>query len=107
MPNQKRGLPIDRYLASSTKPDAPSSARLCNGLMPMVAGVIATRRAPSPEIGAGDTPLDGAANASAGAHSAPHVDARVNSTPHLSARRCGDHEDRGNSTYDRKLAEHY
>jgi hypothetical protein len=106
MPNQKRGLPIDRYLASSTKPGAPSSARLCSGLMPMVATVIATRRAPSPEIGARDTPLDGAANGSAGVNSTPDVDARVNSAPDLGGQRCGNHEDRGDSTGNRQLAEH-
>jgi len=44
--------------------------------MPMVATVlIRTRRAPSPEIRARDTSLDGAANGSAGINSAPNVDA--------------------------------
>jgi hypothetical protein len=71
--------------------------------MPMVATVIATRRAPSPEIGARDTALDGAANGSAGINSAPDVDAGMNSATHLGGQRCGDHEDRSDSTNYRKL----
>jgi len=52
-----------------------------------------TRRAPSPEIGARDTSLDGTANGNAG----------VNSAPHLGGQRCRDHEDDGDdSTNDRK-----
>ena len=65
--------------------------------MPMVATVfIRTRRTPSPQIRARDTSLDGTANGSAG----------VNSAPDLGAQRRGDHEDRGDSTNYRKLAEH-
>ena len=75
--------------------------------MPMVATVIiCTRRAPSPEIRARDTPNDGTANGSAGVNSAPDVDAGINSAPDLGAQRRGDHEDRGDSTNYRKLAEH-
>ena len=55
-----------------------------------------TRRAPSPQIRARDTSLNGASNSSAG----------VNSAPDLGGQRCGDHEDRGDSTNYRKLAEH-
>ena len=65
-----------------------------------------TRRAPSPQIRARDTSLDGAANGSAGINSAPNVDAGINAATHLGGQRCGDHEDRGDSTNDRKLAEH-
>src|SRR5262249_5130244 len=64
------------------------------------------RRAPSRQIRARDTPNDGAANGSAGVNSAPDVDAGVNGAPHLGGQRCGDHEDRGDSTNYRKLAEH-
>ena len=75
--------------------------------MPMVATVIIrTRRAPSPQIRARDTPLDGAANGSAGVNSAPDVDAGVNSASDLGGQRCGDHEDRGYSTNYRELAKH-
>src|SRR5262249_44169736 len=65
-----------------------------------------TRRTPSPQIRTRDTPLDGAANGSAGVNSAPDVDAGVNSAPDLGGQRCGDHEDRGDGTDYRKLAEH-
>jgi hypothetical protein len=65
--------------------------------MPMVATVfIRTRRTPSPQIRARDTSLDGTANGSAG----------VNSAPDLGGERCRDHEDRGDTTNYRKLAEH-
>jgi hypothetical protein len=117
--HQRKGSPSRRRAATScmgcmtwttstsTKPGAPSSALLCGDLMPMVATVITTRRAPSPEIGPRDTALDGAANGSAGVNSAPNVDAGINSATHLGGRRCGDHEDGGDeSTNDRKLAEH-
>jgi hypothetical protein len=67
---------------------------------------IRTRRAPSPQIGARDTALDGAANGSAGVHSAPDMDAGANSTSHLGGQRRGDHEDGGEGTNERKLAEH-
>jgi hypothetical protein len=50
-----------------------------------------TRRAPSPEIRARDTSLDGTTNASAGINSAPNVDAGINSATHLGGQRCGDH----------------
>src|SRR5262249_18773927 len=65
-----------------------------------------TRRAPSPEIGARDTSLDGTANGSAGVNSAPNVDAGVNGATHLGGQRCGDHEDRDHRTSYRKFAEH-
>ena len=60
------------------------------------------RRAPSPQIRARDTSLDGAANASAGIN----MDAGINGATHLGGQRCGDQEDRGGSTDYRKLAEH-
>ena len=65
-----------------------------------------TRRAPNPQIRARDTPLDGTTNGSAGVNSAPDVDPRVNGATHLSGQRCRDHDDRGDSTNYRKLAEH-
>jgi hypothetical protein len=75
--------------------------------MPMVATVfIRTRRTPSSRIRARDTPNDGAANGSTGVNSAPDVDAGVNSAPDLGGQHCGDHEDRGDSTNYRNLAEH-
>src|SRR5215472_12926962 len=64
------------------------------------------RRAPSPQIRARDTSLDGTTNSSAGLNSAPNVDAGINGATHLSGQRCRDHEDRGDSTDYRKLAEH-
>jgi hypothetical protein len=60
-----------------------------------------TRRAPSPQIRARDTSLDGAANASAGIN----MDAGINAATHLRGKRCGRHEDRDSTDY-RKLAEH-
>jgi len=57
-----------------------------------------TRRAPSSQIRAGDTSLDGTTNGSAGINSAPNVDAGANSATHLGGQRGGDHEDRGDST---------
>jgi len=74
--------------------------------MLMMATVIRTWVAPSPEIGARDTALDGAANGSTRVHSAPDVDAGINSAAHLGGGRCGDHEDGADNTNDRKLAEH-
>jgi hypothetical protein len=65
-----------------------------------------TRRAPSPQIRARDTSLDGTTNGSAGINSAPNVDAGIDGATHLGGQRCGDHEDRGDSTNYRKLAEH-
>src|SRR5262249_42102505 len=59
------------------------------------------RRAPSPQIRARDTSLDGTTNGSAGIN----VDAGINGATHLGGQRCRDHEDRGNTDY-RKLAEH-
>src|SRR5262249_34902495 len=53
-----------------------------------------------------DTPNDGPANGSAGVNSAPDVDPGINSAPDLGGQGCGDHEDRGDSTNYRKLAEH-
>jgi len=65
-----------------------------------------TRRAPSPEIRAGNTSNDAAANGSAGGNSAPDVDAGANSAADLGGQRCRDHEDRGDNTNYRKLAEY-
>ncbi len=64
------------------------------------------RRAPSPQIRARDTSLDGTTNGSAGINSAPNVDAGINGATHLGGQRCGDHEDRGDNTNYRKLAGH-
>ena len=77
---------------------APSSALLCSGLTMLATTVnLPTRRAsPSPQIRARDTSLDGTTNGSAG----------INGTTHLGGQRCGDHEDRGDSTNYRKLAKH-
>jgi hypothetical protein len=61
------------------------------------------RRAPSPQIRARDTSLDGATNGSAGINSTPDVDAGINGATHLGGQRCRDHED---STNYQKLAEH-
>src|SRR5436305_8686944 len=60
------------------------------------------RVAPSPQIRARDTSLDGPTNGSAGIN----VDTGINGATHLGGQRCGDHEDRGDSTDYRKLAEH-
>src|SRR5215510_1803132 len=87
IPNQKRSLSI----AVSA-----SSALLCGHIMLTTTVNFPTRRTPSPEIRARDTALDGAANGSAS----------VNSAPDLGGERCRDHEDRGDSTNYRKLAEH-
>jgi len=46
-----------------------------------------TRRAPSPQIRARNTSLDGAANGSAGVNGAPNMDAGVNSAANLASRR--------------------
>jgi hypothetical protein len=63
--------------------------------------------AKSPNPGQGYLALDGTTNGSAGINSAPNVDAGINGATHLlGGQRCGDHEDRGDSTNDRKLAEH-
>ena len=63
-----------------------------------------TRRAPSSQIRARDTSLDGTTNGSAGINSAPNVDAGINGATHLGGQRCGRHEDRDSTDY-RKLAE--
>jgi len=68
--------------------------------------IIRTRRAPSSQIRARDTPNDSAANGSAGANSASDVNAGANGAPDLGGQRCGDHEDQGDNTNYRKLAEH-
>ena len=47
----------------------------------LMVAVVITPRAPSPEFWARDTPLDGAANGSAGVNSAPNVDAGINGAP--------------------------
>ncbi len=81
----------------------PSSALLCSGLTMLATTVnLPARVAPSPQIRARDTSLDGTTNGSAGIN----VDARINGASHLGGQRCGDHEDRGDSTDYRKLAEH-
>ena len=64
------------------------------------------RRAPSPQIRARNTSLDGPTNGRAGINSAPNVDAGINGATHLGGQRCGDHEDRGDSADYRKLPEH-
>src|SRR5262245_58214578 len=96
MPNQKRSLSI---------PVTASSALLCGSTLTTTVN-FPTRRAPSPQIRARDTSLDGTTNGSAGVDSAPDVDAGANSATHLGGQRRGDHEDRGDSTNYRKLAEH-
>src|SRR5215475_1198839 len=65
-----------------------------------------TRRAQSPQIRARDAPNDRASNASTGVNRAPDVNAGANGSPDLGGHRCRDHEDRGDSTNYRKLAEH-
>src|SRR5262249_34931975 len=80
---------------------------LCGGLTMLTTAVnFPARRAPSPQIRARDTSLDGTTNGSAGINSAPNVDAGINGATHLGEQRCGDHEDHGDSTDYRKLAEH-
>jgi hypothetical protein len=83
----------------------PSSARLCGSMLTTTVN-FPTRRAPSPQIRARDTSLDGTTNGSAGVNSAPNVDAGINGATHLGEQRCGDHGDRGHGTNHRKLAEH-
>src|SRR5262245_29277412 len=85
---------------------APSSALLCRGLTMLATTVnLPARRAPSPQIRARDSSLDGTTHGSAGINCAPNVDAGINGATHLGGQRCGDHENRGDST-NRKLAEH-
>src|SRR6516164_7168211 len=86
---------------------APSSALLYSGLTVLATTVnLPTRRAPSPQIRARNTSLDGPTNGRAGINSAPNVDAGINGATHLGGQRCGDHEDRGDSADYRKLPEH-
>src|SRR5262249_12641947 len=86
---------------------APSPALLCGGLTMLTTAVnFPTRRAPSPQIRAKDTPLYSTTNGSAGVNSASDVDAGINAAPHLGGQCCRDHDDRGESTNYRKLAEH-
>src|SRR5262249_33233435 len=86
--------------------DQPSSALLCSGLTMLATAVnLPTRRAPSSQIRARDTSLDGTTNGSAGINNAPNVDAGINGATHLGGQRCRD-QDRGDSTNYRKLAEH-
>src|SRR5262249_59136632 len=59
---------------------------------------LTARRAPSPQIRARDTSLDGPTNGSAGINSAPDVDAGINGATYLGGQRCRDHEGRGDST---------
>jgi hypothetical protein len=47
-----------------------------------------TRRAPSPQIRARDTSLDGTTNGSAGINSAPNMDAGIDGATHLGGQRC-------------------
>jgi hypothetical protein len=73
------------------------SARLLGNRTVPVGATVIIRRTRSPEIRWGrDPPNDGTANGSAG----------VNSAPDLGGQRCGNHEDRGESTDDRKPNEH-
>jgi hypothetical protein len=65
-----------------------------------------TWRAPSPQIRARDTSLDGPTNGSAGVNSAADADAGINAATHLGGQRRGDHDDHCDSTNYRKLAEH-
>ena len=84
-----------------------TSSALLDGLRSMLASMnLPTGRPPSPQIRTRDTPLDGAANGSAGVNSAPDVDAGVNSASDLGGQRCGGYEDRGDGADYRKLAEH-
>src|SRR5215470_1043940 len=82
---------------SKTQPEeksvhsGPSSALLCGSMLTTTVN-FPTRRAPSPQIRARDTSLDGTTNGSAGINSAPNVDARINGTTHLGGQRSGDHE---------------
>jgi hypothetical protein len=72
----------------------------------MMATITGALWTPRPEIGARYTPLDHAANGSAGVHSAPDVDAGIDSASHLRGQRCGDHMGDSDSTNYRKLGEH-
>src|SRR5262249_6344380 len=84
----------------------PSSALLCGGLTMLATTVkFPAPRAPSPQIRARGTSLDGTTNGSAGVTNAPHVDARINCAPPFGGQRRGDHEDRGDSNNYRKIAE--
>jgi hypothetical protein len=65
-----------------------------------------TRRAPSPQIRARDTSLNGASNGSAGVNSTPDVDAGIDSPSDLGGQRCRDHDDRADNVDYTKLAEH-
>jgi hypothetical protein len=104
-PTRRAGDPTRREVCPWRS--APSSALLCSGLTMLATTVnLPARRAPSPQIRARDTSLDGTTNGSAGINSAPNVDAGINGATHLGGQRCGDHEDRGDSTNYRKLAEH-
>ncbi len=58
-------------------------------------------RAPSPQIRARDTSLDGTTNGSAGIN----MDAGINAATYLGGQRRGCHEDRDSKDY-RKLVEH-
>src|SRR5262249_51037075 len=82
IPNQKRSLSIAV---------SQSSALLCGSMLTTTVN-LPTRRAPSPQIRARDTSLDGTTNGSAGVDSPPNVDAGVNSAPDLGEHRCRDHE---------------
>jgi hypothetical protein len=75
----------------------PPSSALLSGSMLMTTVNFPTRRAPSPQIRARDTSLDGTTNGSAEIDSAPNVDAGINGATHLGEQRCGDNEDRGDS----------
>ena len=73
------------------------SARLFGNRTVPVEATVISRRPRSPEIRWGrDSPNDGTANGSAG----------VNCASDLGGQRCGNHEDRGDSTGNRRLAEH-
>jgi hypothetical protein len=100
-------LPLTSLIAQLPIALTPSSALLCSSLTMLATTVnLPARRAPSPQIRARDTSLDGTTNCSAGINSAPNVDAGINAATHLGGHRCRHYENRGDSTDDRKLAKH-
>src|SRR5262245_48056405 len=97
-PNQKRSLSIAVSAVIGAALWRPYYA--CDyGELPYSASA----KSPNPDQG---YLADGAANGSAGVNSAPNADAGVNSAADLGGQRCGDHEDRGDSSNYRKLAQH-
>src|SRR5262249_819733 len=92
--------PEEKFVHSS-----PSSARLCGSMLTTTVNFPA-RRASSPKVRARDTSLAATPDGSAGINSAPNVDGGINGAARLGGQRCWDHEDRGDNTNYRKLAEH-